>query len=72
MGNFCDCFKSEEGPTAKTPLLTAAQPPAVTSQPLKDGAAEPAAPPRGQSARQHRPEAKENDFSKIGLLDHKL
>lgn len=59
MGNICDCFgPQQEGPTPKTPLLTSAQPPSVASQPAKDETA----PPRGQSARQHRPEAVPNDF----------
>ncbi|RUS78267.1 hypothetical protein EGW08_013958 [Elysia chlorotica] len=73
MGNICDCFKTEDGPTPKTPLLTSAQPPAVTSQPLKDPQA--SALPRGQSARQHKPEVVENEFmsslEEIGQVEMK-
>ncbi|KAK3800327.1 hypothetical protein RRG08_020302 [Elysia crispata] len=66
MGNLCDCFKSADGPTPKTPLLSEAQPPAVRTQPVKDGQA--TAPSVGQSARRHKPEEAENEFITSGHL----
>ncbi|GFO09918.1 hypothetical protein PoB_003642300 [Plakobranchus ocellatus] len=59
MGNLCDCFNTEkDGPTPKTPLLTAAQPPAVTvTSPVKESP-----PPAAQSARLHKPETAHDDF----------